>query len=146
MITPRRLTVEPLLDTDAAVADLVARFEGCTWPFPQWTHRAHLAVAVSYLRQFPFPAALDRAREQIQHYNRTCGTADGYHETITVVFMRVVAAYLARHPDAGPARAVAELAGTCDMAWLKRHYSAERLGRAEAKTAFIDPDLRAFDF
>ena len=140
----RRPTVEPSLATDADVADLVTRFEACTLPYPNWTHRAHLAVAVSYLRRLPFPAALDRVRENIQRYNRTCGTPDGYHETITVVFLRAVAAYLERHPDAGAAAAVAELAATCDMAWVARHYSADRLESGKADWA--EPDLRDLDF
>ena len=146
MTPPPRHTVEPDLATDAAVATLLAGFEDCTLPYSNWTHRAHLAVAVSYLKQLPFPAALDRVRTRIQVYNRTRGSGEGYHETITLLFMRAVADYLARHPEAGPAAAVAALAAACDMAWVKRHYSAERLGSAEAKAGWVEPDVRPLDF
>lgn len=146
MTTPKRHTVEPALSTDAEVADLVAQFEACTWPYEQWTHRAHLAVAVCYVRQYPFPAALDRVRERIQVYNRTRGSGEGYHETITVVFLRAVAAYLAPLPDLGAARLVALVARAFDMTWLNGYYSADRLASAEAKAAFVEPDLKARDF
>jgi hypothetical protein len=145
MTSPRRETVEPVLATDADVAALVAGFEDCTLPYPNWTHRAHLAVAVSSLQQRPFPAALDRVRERIQVYNRTRGSGTGYHETITTLFMRAVAAYLTRHPDARPPAAVAALAAACDMAWVRRHYSAARLESEEATVGWVEPDLRALD-
>ena len=57
------------------------------------------------------------------------------------MFLRAVAAYLERHPEAGAADAVAELARMCDMEWLGRYYSAEWLGSAEAKTGWVEPDL-----
>jgi hypothetical protein len=145
MTPPRRETVEPALAIDADVAALVAAFEDCTLPFSNWTHRAHLAVAVSYLKQLPFPAALNRVRECIQRYNRVRGSGEGYHETITVLFMRAVASYLARHPEASPAGAPADLAA-CDMAWVRRHYSTERLDSAEAKVGWVEPDVQPLDF
>lgn len=142
----RRETVEPALATNADVAALVAGFEDCSLPYLNWTHKAHLAVAVSYLRHLPFPAALDRARERIQVYNRTRGSGTGYHETITVLFMRAVAEYLARHPGVSSAAAVAAIGEACDMAWVRRHYSAERLDSAEAKGGWVEPDLRPLEF
>jgi len=146
MTPPRRETVEPALATDTDVAALVAGFEDCTLPYSNWTHRAHLAVAVSYLKKLPFPAALDRVRTRIQVYNRTRGSGTGYHETITTLFMRAVADYLTRHSDASPPAAVAALASACDMAWVRRHYSAERMESAEAKAGWVEPDVRALGF
>lgn len=142
MTPPRRHTVEPVLATDADVAGLVAAFEDCTLPYPNWTHRAHLAVAVSYIKRLPFPAALDRVRERIQLYNRVRGSGEGYHETITVLFMRAVADYLAKHPGAGPAAAVADLAAACDMTWVRQYYSVERLDSPDAKSGWVEPDVR----
>ena len=40
---------------------------------------------------------------------------------------------------------VAALAAACDMAWVRRHYSAERLESAEAKAGWVEPDQRALD-
>lgn len=146
MTPPRRETIEPALATDADVAALVAAFEECSLPYQNWTHRAHLAIAVSYLKTLPFPAALDRVRERIQLYNHTRGSGTGYHETITVLFVRAVADYLSRHSTAGPAAAVAALGAEYDMAWVRRHYSAERLESAGAKTGWVEPDVRPLEF
>ena len=47
--------------SDAAVREMVAAFERCTWPCERWTHRAHIGVAVSYLQQWPFATGMGRA-------------------------------------------------------------------------------------
>jgi hypothetical protein len=134
------------LGTDAAVADLVARFEAGTLPAGRFTHRAHLAVAASYLRDRPFPQALDRVRTYIQLFNNRCGTREGYHETVTVVFLRAVAAYLEAHPGVGVAAAVPELAAAYDMTWVRRFYSPEVLVSAEAKAGWVKPDVAPVEF
>lgn len=133
------------LSTDAGVAALVEQFEAGTLPQNRWTHRAHLAVAATYLREYPFPDALARVRERIQLFNNRCGPREGYHETITTVFMRAVAAYLEAHP-VGVAEALPELVAAYDMAWLKRFYSAEALASDAAKGGWVEPDLGELDY
>src|SRR5690348_15278697 len=79
-------------------------FEDCTLPSEEWKHRAHLKVAYLYLRAFPFEEALTKARQNIQRYNAATNTPEnlerGYHETITVAWMRLVHHALSQ---AGPA-------------------------------------------
>ena len=133
--------------SDAEVAEMVAQFEECVLPYSRWTHRAHLGVALSYLAAYPFAVALGRVRHHIPLYNRTCGDPDGYHETITLLFMRRAAQYLREAP--GPvslAAAVEELAGACDMRWPLRHYSPERLWSAEARAGWVEPDREPLGF
>src|SRR5262249_28602556 len=81
--------------SDDEVRELVEQFEQCRWPYERWTHRSHLAVAVAYLRHRPFDVALATVRRHIQAYNLSRGDANGYHETITVFFMRFVRHHLA---------------------------------------------------
>lgn len=76
----------PLQD-DAAIERLVAAFEGLTLPRSNWTHRAHLAVGVHYIRHWGLDGALQRMRERIQAYNLACGDPDGYSETITATYL-----------------------------------------------------------
>lgn len=45
---------------------LVRRFEDCTLPREEWTHRAHLAIAVWYLSHLPREVATERIRMGIQ--------------------------------------------------------------------------------
>jgi hypothetical protein len=147
MPVERREKIDRPFTTDAEVADMVAQFEACIWPYDRWTHRAHLGVALCYVRDQPFDAALARVRQFIPMYNRTCGDPSGYHETITVLFMRRVARYLRDNPECPPlAVAVEELVGICDMQWAIRYYSPERLWSAEARSDWVEPDRRPLDF
>ncbi len=132
---------------DAEIAVLVGQFENCTWPYERWTHRAHLAVAVTYLRDNSFEAAVQRMRESICRYNRTCGDPTGYHETITLLFLRRIARRL-RDIGSGASSAaiVDELVRDCDMHWPLAYYSKERLWSPEARATWVEPDLRPLDF
>ena len=144
---PDREKIDRPFATDAEVADMVAQFESCTWPYSRWTHRAHLGVALCYLRDHPFAQAVARVRHFIPQYNRACGDPAAYHETITLLFMRRVARYLAENPACPSlAAAVEHLAGICDMHWPLRYYSKERLWSAAARAAWIEPDRQPLDF
>jgi hypothetical protein len=133
--------------SDAEVAEMVALFERCEWPYPRWTHRAHLGVALCYLRTHSFEEALARARQYIQLYNHTCGDPNGYHETITVLFLRRVHRYLQEYPgEVSLAAAVEELAAACDMKWPMEYYTSERLWSADAKSGWVEPDRQPLNF
>ncbi len=138
--------VDPPLSTDAEVEELVAAFEDATLPYAQWTHRAHLAVAVVSLTRYRFDLALDRVRLHIRLYNGKRGQADGYHETVTAAHMIRVAAYLQSKVDPLTlAEAVAEVSDLCPNGWLAAHYSPERLASDEARRGWVDPDLAPLD-
>jgi hypothetical protein len=132
--------------TEADIAEMVRLFESCELPYERWTHRAHMAVAAFYLGRYPLSEAIARARDGIRRYNVARGDPAGYHETITVVFMRLVASELAADPPDGVAGLVNDLAGRCQNDWLYRYYSRDRLWSAEARAAFVPPDLRPLDF
>jgi hypothetical protein len=143
----RREKIDLPFVSDAEVVEMVALFERCEWPYPRWTHRAHLGVALCYLQAYPFDTALARVRHHIPLYNRTCGDPSGYHDTITVLFMRRARRYLQVHAGhVSLAAAVEELAAACDMRWPLRYYSPERLWSAEARAGWVGPDRRPLDF
>ena len=81
------------------IKKIVEGFENCTLPRAQWTHAAHLTVAFWYLVCYPLPEAALKIRSGIQRYNEAQGiktTKDsGYHETITLFWVRIVRHYLA---------------------------------------------------
>lgn len=132
---------------DGEIHAMVEAFEACTWPYARWTHRAHIAVAVSYLDRSPFEQALERMRHHIGLYNRTCGDPAGYHETITVLFLRRIAADLSLRPRGeGIAATVDRLAGCYDMTWPLKYYSRARLWSPQARREWLEPDLQALDF
>jgi hypothetical protein len=129
--------------TSSDLERLVLRFEDCTLPRDEWTHRAHLSVAVWYLFHLPREAAIERIRVGIQRYNASLGNTAGYHETITLSWAALVAASLR---EASAEKTLAELAteaadrfGASD--YLLRHFSKERLFSETARREWVEPDL-----
>lgn len=122
--------------------DFLAAFEACTLGRPDWTHQAHLRVAWAYLARHPLEAATELVRGGIRRLNAARGAGpDAYHDTITVAFVRVIAArrgppgetfpaFLARNPDLLDKSFPAVL----------RHYSEARLYSPDARCGFVEPD------
>ncbi|MGB0175731.1 MAG: hypothetical protein ACPF9D_01105, partial [Owenweeksia sp.] len=68
-------------------------------PKPEWTHEAHLVVAIWYSSLYPFEEALSLVRQNITAHNESVGTpntdTEGYHETITRFWLMVARHFLA---------------------------------------------------
>src|SRR5262249_61052939 len=147
MPNSKREKIDRPFASDAEVVEMVALFERCEWPYPRWTHRAHIGVALCYLNTYAFDTALIRIRHHISLYNRTCGDPAGYHETLTMLFLRRVCRYLQDHSGDMPlAAAIEQLAASCDMHWPLQYYSPERLWSSEARAGWVEPDRRELDF
>lgn len=123
---------------------LVAR----TLPRPDWTHEAHLAATTYLLLKRP---DIDMDRELpdiIRRYNESVGgvnsDVEGYHETITRVFLRGVRLFLA---EADPSEPLHELVNELLLSpmgkrdWPLRFYSPELLYSVEARREFVRPDV-----
>jgi hypothetical protein len=131
------------------VERLVARFEDGTLPKAEWTHRAHLAVALWYGTRLPFEEALVAMRDGIQRNNAAHGVVTtptgGYHETITRFYMRVICEYVAREEverGADWAVRVNRLLARYGARDLPlRHYTKDRLMSPEARFGWVEPDL-----
>lgn len=127
-------------------AELQAAFESCKLPREAWNHRAHVRMAFIYARREPLPLALARMRQGIQVYNASQQVPEaldrGYHETMTVAFMRLVCDALARNgrlPDS--ASFCDRNSELLDRFVLRKFYSRERIMTLEAKQRFVEPDL-----
>lgn len=127
-------------------AEHLRRFEDHSLPHEQWTHRAHLKVAYLYLQQFSFAETLERLRIGIKAYNAAHGIQDtptgGYHETLTQVWLQLVHATLRQF---GPAETADAFFDAQTQLSSKRtpllFYSRDLVMSAEAKQAFVVPDL-----
>jgi hypothetical protein len=138
--------VDPPFTAEFQSAELVQLFESCELPCERWTHRAHLAVAATYLQRYPLSEATDRVRVHIQRFNAAQGKHTGYHETITVLYMRLVARELSIATPSNMADLVNGLATRFPIDALLGYYSRERLWSEAARAAFVEPDLRPLDF
>jgi len=97
-----QLLQERWLDDEQALDRLVRSFQGATLGRREWTHRAHLGIASSLILTEGSPAALVCMREAIPRLNDSHGTVNsrvsGYHETLTVFWVRVLTRLLNRLP------------------------------------------------
>jgi hypothetical protein len=137
--------------TTGEILALVRRFEDCTLPREEWTHAAHLTVALWHLLQYDWPEAVRRVRLGIQRYNAAHGIrttpTGGYHETLTLFWLRTVRAFLEgeRNEARSLVRLANELAATADRSLPLAHYTRERLFSPEARAHWVEPDLKPLD-
>jgi hypothetical protein len=138
--------------TDESLAAHVKAWRDCTMPLEVWApHESHLATTVWHLRHHPFPEALRLMREGIQRYNASVGRSAGYHETVTVVYVHLIADVF-RRLDRG--QGVAELAQAVidemgvkpeqRRALFRMYYSDPDvlLKTEQSRRTFIPPDLK----
>jgi hypothetical protein len=134
--------------SDSEVATLVSAFENATIPASEFTHAAHIAVALSYLDSFPPEQALERMREKIRAFAAHHGVGNLYHETLTTFWMRLLE----------------HIASTSDVDvplwrrinlivehWTKRrpveaHYSRELIRSQAARDKWVPPDRLPIPF
>lgn len=122
------------------------KFEAADLTEAAWHHREHLRVAYLYLRRFPFDEAMEKARAGIQAVNAAQNIPEsidrGYHETMTLGWMRLVQCALA---EFGPEESADAFLDKHSHLLARRallfFYSHEQLMSAEAKARFIEPDL-----
>jgi len=137
-------------DGDAAIICIGEGLLARTLPRADWTHEAHLAATTYLLTSRP-DVDLDRdLRGIISSYNESVGGVNddtqGYHETITRVFLHGVRLFLAEADQDEPLHELVNELLLSPMGrrdWPLRFYSAERLFSVEARRKFVTPDLAA---
>lgn len=127
------------LDDDA----LWSAFHDRTLPAAQWTHVAHVRVAWMHLTRHALDEAHVLMRVGIIRLNAAHGLVEtatrGYHETITRVWLILVAAARQRDPGSD-SRAFLAAHGLARDTPL-RYFSRERLFSLAARASFVAPDL-----
>jgi hypothetical protein len=140
--------VSGMFDTCDRYAAFIDEFERCRIARSRWTHHAHLAVALWYVRLHGSSVALELLRERIRLVNDSNGVANtdtnGYHETITRAFVQGVTEHHKRHKDleALPSLEALLISPVGRSDWPLRHWSRERLFSVEARKQWVAPDLQ----
>jgi hypothetical protein len=135
--------------SDAEIEHIGEGLLARTLPRSEWTHEAHLA-ATTYLLLKRRDIGVDKELPGIiRSYNESVGgvngDTEGYHETITRLFLLGVRLFLT---EAGQSEPLFELMNGLLLSpmgrrdWPLRFYSPERLFSVEARRHFVDPDLR----
>jgi len=137
-------------DTDAAVTRIGEGLLARTLPRPEWTHEAHLAATTFLLTQRPDIDLEAELPGIIRAYNESVGgvnsDSEGYHETITRVFLHGVRLFLAEADLREPLHELVNQLLLSPMGrrdWPLRFYSRERLFSVTARREFVPPDLAA---
>ena len=131
--------------SDAEIELLVRRFEDCTIAPAEFTHRAHLAVALWYLAHAPQDAAATLMRAGLLRFIAHNGVApQKYNETITLFWLKLVAHFLDQADGDRPLPELANelLARFGDAQLLFEHYSRELIQTDAARSAWVEPDLQ----
>jgi hypothetical protein len=137
--------------TEAEIDAFLEAFEGCTLPKSEWTHAAHLLTGACYVHLMERDAALIKMRECVRRYNESVGgkntETSGYHETITVMWIRLLDKLRKENlsMDRAPfaALAVERFGQSRDI--FREHYDFDLVASTEARLRWIEPTLKPLE-
>ena len=126
--------------------DFIQQFETRTFPFAEWHHRAHIKLAYLYLTRHGYEAAANKLRDGIRAYKAANNIPDqptsGYHETITIFWLRIVQTTVQQYGARENADDFYDFHP--QLSQKKNHrlfYSPDLFMSALAKREFVEPDL-----
>lgn len=139
-----------LFTSDAEIEHLGEGLLACTLGKEEWTHEAHLGATTYLLTRRP-DIVLDRELPGIiRRFNESVGgtndDSQGYHETITRVFLHGIRLFLAEADLGEPLHELVNELLLSPMGrrdWPLRFYSGERLFSVGARRRFVAPDIAA---
>jgi hypothetical protein len=136
---------------DSEVAVLVDAFEKATIPPSEFTHPAHIAVALSYLETLPLDQALGRMRCKVQAFAAQHGLGNLYHETITTFWMRLLHHVANSYREDSSRLPLWRRINLITNAWAARrpveqHYSRALIASKTARESWIPPDRLPIPF
>ena len=148
-MNPARVVPERFRSS-AELDRLFAAFDAAAIDRKGWTHAEHIAIAIRHALLYSEPEATDRVRAGILRLNAAHGVEQtptgGYHETLTRFYMWAVRRHVR---EAGIEREITELVNSAvrvlDRDLPLAYYSRDRLMSWDARTRWVEPDLRALD-
>ena len=137
-----------LFASDDAIVRIGEGLLARTLPRADWTHEAHLAATFYLVSRRP-DLDLDRQLPGIiRGYNESVGgvndDSQGYHDTITHVFLHGVRLFLSEADAKAPLHELVNELLLSPMGrrdWPLRFYSRERLFSVQARRTFVEPDI-----
>jgi hypothetical protein len=133
---------------DGAIEHVAEGLLARTLPREEWTHEAHLAATTYLLLKRPDIDVDRQLPDIIRRYNESVGGAnsdtEGYHETITRVYLAGIRLFLSEADMSEPLHELVNQLLLSPMGrrdWPFRFYSRERLLSVEARRSFVSPDI-----
>jgi hypothetical protein len=118
-------------------------FEDLSFPVDLFHHREHIHVAWLYLKSSDALRAAERMSEGIRRFANHHGATQKYHHTLTLAWMRLVAAAFVETPEGYTfERFLTAHPQLKDTNLLAEYYSKELLETAAARETWVEPDLQ----
>ncbi len=134
--------------SDAEVEAMVEGFESGSLLPSEFSHHAHMAVALSYVSRLPEEMALGKMRAGVQKFAATHGKSQLYHETLTVFWMRLLThlskMYRVDLPLWTRINLIVDRWGT--RLPVEAHYSPELIRSDAARSRWMPPDRLPLPF
>ncbi len=141
-----------LFEDDASIVRIGERLLARTLPREEWTHEAHLAACSWIVRDRPDINPANDMRAIISGYNEAVGGTNddtqGYHETITQVYIAGVKAHLA---EVGPKMPLHKAVNALLLSARGRRdlplkfYTKQLLFSVPARRGLLAPDRASLD-
>ncbi len=137
--------------TESQIDTFLAAFEGGTLPKAEWTHGAHLLTGSCYVHALGEAQAIDRMRLCVRRYNESVGgkntETSGYHETITIAWIKLLSRLLDRSRPIERAEfaALAVEHFQAQKQIFSRYYDFDLVSSTEARLRWVAPTLQPFD-
>ena len=139
-----------LFHSDAEIEHIGEGLLACRLAREEWTHEAHLGATTYLVLRRPeidldkeLPGIIRRFNESVGGVN---SDSEGYHETITRVFLRGVRLFLEEADRAEPLHEIVNELLLSPMGrrdWPLRFYTPPYLFSVEARRSFVAPDVAA---
>jgi hypothetical protein len=141
--------MDGLPTTEAGIDVFLAAFEDGSLPKERWTHGAHILGGACYVHRLGEAAALEHMRTCVRRFNEAVGgkntETSGYHETVTVFWIKLLHAYLATKQPIGragfAALAVARFEQQREI--FQKYYDFDVVASVEARARWVAPNLRS---
>jgi len=137
--------------TEHEINVFLTEFEGGTLPKAEWTHAAHLLTGACYVHALGREAAVGKMRECVRRHNESVGTKNtetsGYHETITVMWIRLLDGLRqeARSMERAAFAALAVERFEPHRAAFREYYDFDVVASTEARRFWVEPTLKSLD-
>ena len=134
--------------TYESIDALVRQFLDRSLRAQDWTHSTHIAVGAWHVHQHGPEEALKRLRHGIRALNQAHGTPNtegrGYHETITVAYVRLLDEALKSLHAVNSFHTQVQVilnSSLCENRFLLRFWSHDLLMSAQARAEWVPPDI-----
>ena len=130
---------------------IIDGFVDSNLPQAEWTHEAHLIMALHFVSRHLPENILPLVRKRIRKLNDFHGTPNsddsGYHETLTVFWLNTAFSYYQKHNDSDLGELMNQFIHSEEggRRYPLKYYSERRLFSTKARAHFINPDIRSLD-